>query len=260
MFSGQREFHGLVITSTSLAISDLRAMFPSNQVQDASDSTTEPVPGFVIFHGYYLSPIAYTSPDALNDAKIIVGRRELYKYDFYICQWKRGRRASLLCLVPFGRMAKDVFSLFDRGARRFKRQYSRLKLQAAIDHLADDHKPLDEMVATRVHFQVSGSDSAKSAVIAGSDVVSSELYRRTVRNVRGIQLVPRRLRLRYVGNTATTVVEADVHGNLLVRLRKNGANLKELREMLTVLDDAGLIEETIAYPLRRGVVGEDDNE
>lgn len=258
MFSGQRDFRAVTFCSSLHDVRKVLGLFPKGALSDELGVVGAADGMFVVYHGFYYSTTEYCDADTLKDVAVPFPEGVRYRYDFYVCHWKRGRRGVLVFAVPFSRMAADMFGLLEERGRAYRRQYKKLDLDALVSQLTAGSPLSEEIAATAVRFRVSGGDTVQSATVSGSDVFGSELYQRTQESLHGINLVPRRVRIRYERYPERFTLEADTHGNFWFRVSKDGANIGGLYHLLTALDNANLLQDTVAYPLRPGIRKEDD--
>ena len=253
MFSGQRDFRAIAISSSLRDLPPLAELLPKDSVSKDFNIVGERKPEFIVQHGFYYSTVAYASPELLADIRVPFGKTEKYRYDIYVCKWQRQKSICTVLAVPFGKMAADVFGLIEEELRPQKRGFERVNLDGLITQLKAESPISGDLTVTSLRCRVTGGDKVQSAIFSGSDVVASHLYRRTTEALRGIQLVPRRARLRFEQPPTRFSFETDTHGNFWFHVSKDGANIQSLYHSLIALDRAKLIERTIEYPLREGI-------
>jgi hypothetical protein len=253
MFSGQRDFRAIAVWSSSKEFPPLSEIFPKDAVAKQLTMVSDANPSFIVRHGYYYSSTEYASLDVLADARVPQGRSFKYRYDFYACEWERPKGSCIVFAVPFGKMAVDMFGTVEEKLRPAKRAFERINLDLLVSQLAAEEPISSDITATSLRCRVIGDDKVQTAVYSGSDVIASQLYRRTTSALRGIRLVPRRVKVKYEQAPIRFSTEMDAHGNYWFHVSKDGTNVASLFEVLNTLDRANLVERTIEYPLREGI-------
>lgn len=250
MFDGQREFRAIVFESKGVgSVEDVTSLIPSGSI---AEELTE-INGsnnFSIRHGYFYSATPFAPPEVIAEVHVPFGGAVKYRYDFYACKWKSGRRTAFVVAVPFAKMAKEMFAFVD-GSK--SRKYRKINLQALIEGLAGGGDPSRTMTATTIRFAVTGGDRVRRATLSGPDVTSSQVYQRLTESLHGIALLPRRVRVRFDDDRLRATCEADLFGNYWFHVSKGGGNLVAFGAFLDALQESKVLEDAIAYPLREEI-------
>jgi len=264
MFSGQREFRGIIFSCTLNKISDLLSLFPKNVIAQKLDPIGEPQPTFEVIHSYYYSKENYTSlldsDNKLEKIRVQIGRKEMYQYNFYAAKWQPRNIPVFILAVPFTHMAVDMFKVLEEKLHGYGRKYKKLDLDEFLITLRKRNKVSACITATAVHFRVSGTDTVSSAKMSGIDVVSSEFYKRMTKTLHGITITPRIIRFRYDDKATRFSIETNKHGSFWFSIHKRGANMPWLLNVLRILEEGKLLIDVKAYPLRTGLLKEEANE
>ena len=259
MFSGQREFKALIFSSPSISTPhDITDLLNSNVDQDETSRLDPSQNSLEVYHCYYYTEKPYAALNLLEEVLVSFRGERAYKYDFYIALWKPKRRTHIVIATPFSSMAVDIFKILDTEIKG--RKYKRLNLEGLIDVLQHNSNNIPNLVTTQIRFRVSGGDTVKSSQISGTDVLNSQYFRRISKTLSGIKLKPRRMRVKFDDGHESLSLEADKHGNYSFRLRKEGSNFPILSKVLSLLESAKLLEDTPAYPMRPGIIGEEVDE
>ena len=257
MFSGQREFRGIVFSCSLSKISDLLGLFPRNVISKERTQIGEIQSTFEVLHCYYYSKVPYAPVEMLQEISVRIGRSTKYQYDFYVAKWQLRRTSVYILAVPFSRMAMDMFGVLEEKLHAYSRKYKKLKLDEFLVSLQELNTVSARIAATAVDFRVSGTDTVNAARMSGADVVASEFYKRTTKTLHGITIEPRRVRLRYKDEAIRFSMETNKHGSFWFRVRKGGGNLPWLVNVLSTLEIGGLLSDDNAYPLRASLVKEE---
>lgn len=260
MFNGQRSFRTIILTSTARSLDEVLKLVPrdsiSQQYEKFSYSETEPA----IWHGFFYSETAYADPNKLAEIRMPYLGVEKYRYDFYACEVKLRRATAFVLSVPFAAMAEQMFEFIDEKSRRFKRKYKRVGLSRLSTYMQEDGARASDVIVSSARFRLDGGDSVKSVEMSGKDVFSSEIFRRSKENLKGLQLVPRRLRVRFGISSRRLTFETDIHGNFWIQVSKDAKNLGMIGSVLGFLEQADVLLDTLDYPLRRGVRDEENDD
>jgi hypothetical protein len=206
-----------------------------------------------LMHMYYLSEKEF-SPGPLEDDLIIrKGKKRLYKWSMYYGHFRLRRRVFVYVAVPFSRMAEEVFGLVDAATKGIGRVYSVPDLNAIAKYIAGEQDNEERLIATGVRFQVTGDSDVNSLSLHGTDVLSSRTLNRATKELRGIGLVPKRVRMSHTTPSGKFGCECDTFGNFWFRVSGGGTSVLRLAPFIGLLGSNNLIGDDPSYPLRKAV-------
>lgn len=253
MHRDKRQFRAIVLTAPRLegpeAIVNCLPSAACGEVDefDSGDANVS------LRHMYYLSDKEFTS-GPIDDALIIrKGRKQLYKWSMYYGHFRLKRRVFVFAAVPFSRMAEEVFGLVDAATKGIGRVYAVPDLNLIAKYIAGQQDDEERLVATGVRFQVTGDSDVNSMSLLGADVLSSRTLSRATKELHGIGLIPKRVRMSHTTPSARFGCECDTFGNYWFRVSGGGASVFRLAPFIGLLAEHRLIGDDPSYPLRKAV-------
>lgn len=252
MFRDNRQFRAVLMCCPKLTGLDaVRGALPSDRftlIEDlggASDNGTQ------VAHLIYRTESAFLDEDALANVKIEADGKVYYEYNMYVCIFRRKRISYLLWSVPLARMAAEVFGLIDAMAFAVGRKYLVPNLIALTEFLQSNDDDARRFAVTGVHFDVGGDSDTRSVLVRGANVLVSTFLFRTQSGLKGIQLVPKRIRMSEEGEASRFSCECDGFGNFWFRVKNQGHSLYHASAFLDPLFENNIIRSDRTFPLRR---------
>jgi len=263
MFEDRRDYRAVAFACPRLrGVADIAGLLPRNAVMDLR-VLSEPASDLEITHSHYYSTNRFTASAELD--KLVVTRRGIhfYRYDVYFLATSVKRQRVFLVAVPFFRMGIELFGMIRERSRGHGLLYQVVNLDRLLALLSSPIEMTTRPKISFAEFTVFGDEALTRLSLAGENVLQSvgfSLVRRSL-TAKGIGLNPRKCAILYDDHQGKRFrLQADSFGNLRFRVGFRAHNLPFAQYLLSFLYTGNVMDSTPAYPLRKGVVEEEDGD
>lgn len=253
MFRDQRVFRAILLQSPKItSAADVVALLPKGKIKEFLPIIPDSDSGGV-WHAYYISKTQFTDSLVLSDERAKDADSDSYKYNLYFFEMRIRRKVYVGLAVPFSQMAVELFTIIDKKTVSQHRLYQVLDLPRVATFLQESDDIARQFSAKMVRFEVVGDSDSNKLSISGNNVFYSRVFARACKQLRGIQLVPKRMKITCIGDRWKCACECDGFGNIWVRVSNKGQSLTRMIGFFEPLFIRGLVREDSSFPLRRAV-------
>jgi hypothetical protein len=253
MLRDKRQYRAIIFSSPKLPNEECIPDYLPQTARGERETIESSNDDMTLSHMYYLSETEFASGPFDDESIVRKGRKQFIKWSMYYGSIRQRRRRLLFIAVPFSRMAEEVFGIIDSQTGGIGRVYCTPDLKAIVKTISSGGNHECGVTASGVRFQVTGDSEVNSLTLSGNDVLSSRTYLRATKELHGIGLIPKRLRINHASSLGKLVCECDTFGNYWFRVSAGGLSVFRLAPFISFLCENKLMSEETSFPLRKSV-------
>ena len=261
MFRDRRDFRAIALHAPGMHSVESILKLLSPDSASSAERLVESTATLTLTHCLYYSSSVF--PVNQEDLANLRKKGPLYEYNMYLMGYAAPGALLIVLAVPFPPMAWEVFERIHAASRGRNVQYAKVSLKKLVIAIREKRHLGGNIKMKSVDFLVYGDPAVRDLAINGKDSkdpLHSKTYDKLA-SAKGVRLAPRRCAFVFDDHEGRRfAIETDRLGNFSFHVARNAKNLPSSAKLWTYLYDERLVEDTPAFPLRKGAIEEDEDE